>query len=232
MRILVVEDERKVASFIRQGLEEEGHAVEVAADGAAALDLGLADPAFDLIVLDVMLPKRDGFAVLRTLREHGVRSPVLMLTARDAVGDKVAGLDAGADDYLAKPFELAELEARVRALMRRGGATGPLMTHGSLSYDVAGRVARLNGVPLELSARELNLLEIFLQRAGRLVSKEQLIDLLCEWGDEVSANAIEVYVHRLRRKLAPGGVQIATVRSAGYVLDKPRCEEKEKRPEA
>ena len=120
MRILVVEDERKVASFIRQGLEEEGHAVEVAADGAAALDLGLADPAFDLIVLDVMLPKRDGFAVLRTLREHAVRSPVLMLTARDAVGDKVAGLDAGADDYLAKPFAFEEFLARVRALLRRG----------------------------------------------------------------------------------------------------------------
>jgi two-component system OmpR family response regulator len=131
-------------------------------------------------------------------------------------------LDAGADDYLAKPFELAELEARVRALTRRGMAGGPtLLRHGALSYDQVGRVARVNGEVLELSAREVSLLEIFLQRAGRLVSKDQLVSHLCEWGEEVSPNAIEVYVHRLRRKLEAGGVRIVTVRGLGYSLEKP-----------
>ncbi len=146
---------------------------------------------------------------------------MLLLTARDSVGDRVKGLDAGADDYLAKPFELAELQARVRALTRRAGGAPLMMTHGPLSYDLSGRVAWLHGAPLELSGREVNLLEILLQRAGRMVSKEQLIDLLCEWGDEVSGNAIEVYVHRLRKKLEPGGVHIATVRGIGYTLAKP-----------
>ena len=142
--------------------------------------------------------------------------------ALDSVSDRVAGLDAGADDYLAKPFELAELEARVRALTRRGMAGGSTMINlGPLSYDQIGRTARVNGAPVELSARELNLLEIFLQRAGRLVSKDQLVNHLCEWGEEVSGNAIEVYVHRLRKKLEPGGVRIVTVRGLGYSLEKP-----------
>jgi two-component system OmpR family response regulator len=147
---------------------------------------------------------------------------VLLLTALDAVSDRVRGLDAGADDYLAKPFDLSELEARVRALVRRGMAGSPtLLRHGALSYDQVGRIASLNGEPLELSAREIGLLEVFLQRAGRLVSKDQLVSHLCEWGEEVSPNAIEVYVHRLRKKLEPGGVRIATVRGLGYSLEKP-----------
>ncbi len=147
---------------------------------------------------------------------------MLILTALDGVNDRVRGLDAGADDYLAKPFDLAELEARVRALARRGMAGGPtLLQHGALKYDQVGRVATLNGQPLELSAREVSLLEVFLQRAGRLVSKDQLVSHLCEWGEEVSPNAIEVYVHRLRKKLEPGGVRIVTVRGLGYSLEKP-----------
>ena len=160
--------------------------------------------------------------MLKRLRGRESRLPVLILTALDGVNDRVRGLDAGADDYLAKPFELAELEARVRAVTRRGMAGSPtLLRHGALSYDQIGRSARLNGEALELSAREVSLLEVFLARAGRLVSKDQLVSHLCEWGEEVSENAIEVYVHRLRKKLEPGGVRIVTVRGLGYSLEKP-----------
>jgi two-component system OmpR family response regulator len=176
---------------------------------------------FDLLILDIGLPKKSGLDVLKRLRARDSRLPVLLLTALDGVNDRVRGLDAGADDYLAKPFDLSELEARVRALVRRGMAGSPtLLRHGALSYDQVGRVARLNGEPLELSAREVSLLEVFLQRAGRLVSKDQLVSHLCEWGEEVSPNAIEVYVHRLRKKLEPGGVKILTVRGLGYSLEK------------
>ena len=163
-----------------------------------------------------------GHQHLKRLRGRDSRLPVLILTGLDAVSARVRGLDAGADDYLAKPFDLAELEARVRALTRRGMSGGPpVLRHGALTYDQVGRVARLNGEPLELSAREVGLLEIFLQRSGRMLSKDQLVSHLCEWGEEVSPNAIEVYVHRLRRKLEPGGVRIVTVRGLGYSLEKP-----------
>src|SRR5207237_2119863 len=181
----------------------------------------LAANQFDLLILDLGLPKKSGLVVLKRLRAGDSRLPVLILTALDGVSDRVRGLDAGADDYLAKPFDLAELEARVRALTRRGmSGAATLLRHGALAYDQVGRVARLNGEPLELSARELNLLEILLQRSGRLVSKDQLVSHLCEWGAEVSPNAIEVYVHRLRKKLEPGGVHIVTIRGLGYRLEK------------
>src|SRR3989441_4726036 len=159
MRILVVEDERKVASFIRQGLEEEGHAVETAADGAAALDLVLAGPAYDLVVLDLMLPKRDGFGVLKTLRDRGVGTPVLVLTARDSVADKVAGFDLGADDYVTKPFAFEEFLARVRALLRRGTGQGtaPLRLD-DLTLDPGTRTATRGGRRLDLTLREYALL--------------------------------------------------------------------------
>jgi two-component system OmpR family response regulator len=190
-------------------------------NGAEA-DSALAANQFDLLILDLGLPKKSGLDVLRRLRASDSRLPVLILTALDGVSDRVRGLDAGADDYLAKPFDLAELEARVRALTRRGMAGSPtLLQHGALKYDQVGRTASLNGQPLELSAREVSLLEVFLQRAGRLVSKDQLVSHLCEWGEEVSPNAIEVYVHRLRKKLEPGGVRIVTVRGLGYSLEKP-----------
>jgi two-component system OmpR family response regulator len=220
MRILVAEDDAILAEGVMRTLRQSGYAVDWVKNGAEA-DGALETDSFDLLILDLGLPKKSGLDVLKRLRARDSRVPVLILTALDGVSDRVRGLDAGADDYLAKPFELAELEARVRALTRRGMAGGPtLMRHGALTYDQVGRVARLGGEPLELSARELSLLEVFLQRAGRLVSKDQLVSHLCEWGEEVSPNAIEVYVHRLRKKLEPGGVHIVTVRGLGYSIEK------------
>ena len=221
MRILVAEDDATLADGVMRALRQSGFAVDWVKNGHEA-DSALDANQFDLLILDLGLPKKSGLEVLKHLRGRDSHLPVLILTALDGVSDRVRGLDAGADDYLAKPFELAELEARVRALTRRGMAGSPtLLKHGALSYDPVGRVARLNGEPLELSAREVSLLEVFLARAGRLVSKDQLVSHLCEWGDEVSANAIEVYVHRLRKKLEPGGVRIVTVRGLGYSLERP-----------
>ena len=221
MRILVAEDDAILADGVTRTLRQSGYAVDWVKNGTEA-DSALDTDDFDLLILDIGLPKKSGLDVLKRLRARDSRLPVLILTALDGVNDRVRGLDAGADDYLAKPFELAELEARVRALTRRGMAGSPtLLRHGPLTYDQVGRVARLNGEALELSAREISLLEIFLQRAGRLVSKDQLVSHLCEWGEEVSPNAIEVYVHRLRKKLEPGGVRIVTVRGLGYSLEKP-----------
>jgi two-component system OmpR family response regulator len=221
MRILVAEDDAILADGVLRSLRQAGYAVDWVKNGLEA-DVALDADEFDLLILDIGLPKKSGLEVLKRLRARDSRVPVLILTALDGVNDRVRGLDAGADDYLAKPFELAELEARVRALTRRGMAGGPtLLRHGTLSYDQVGRMARVNGEALELSAREVSLLEIFLQRAGRLVSKDQLVSHLCEWGEEVSPNAIEVYVHRLRKKLEAGGVRIVTVRGLGYSLEKP-----------
>ena len=221
MRILVAEDDAILADGVLRSLRQAGYAVDWVKNGLEA-DAALDADEFDLLILDIGLPRKSGLDVLKRLRGRNSHLPVLILTALDGVNDRVRGLDAGADDYLAKPFELAELEARVRALTRRGMAGGPtLLRHGALSYDQVGRMARVNGEPLELSAREVSLLEIFLQRAGRLVSKDQLVSHLCEWGEEVSPNAIEVYVHRLRKKLEAGGVRIVTVRGLGYSLEKP-----------
>ena len=221
MRILVAEDDAILADGVTRTLRQSGYAVDWVKNGLEA-DSALDADDFDLLILDIGLPKKSGLEVLKRLRLRDSRLPVLILTALDGVNDRVRGLDAGADDYLAKPFDLSELEARVRALVRRGMAGSPtLLRHGALTYDQVGRVARLNGEALELSARVVSLLEIFLQRAGRLVSKDQLVSHLCEWGEEVSPNAIEVYVHRLRKKLEPGGVRIVTVRGLGYSLEKP-----------
>ena len=220
MRILVAEDDAILADGVTRTLRQSGYAVDWVKNGAEA-DSALESDDFDLLILDIGLPKKSGLDVLKRLRSRDSRLPVLILTALDGVNDRVRGLDAGADDYLAKPFDLSELEARVRALVRRGMSGGPtLLRHGALTYDQVGRIARLNGEALELSAREVSLLEIFLQRAGRLVSKDQLVSHVCEWGEEVSPNAIEVYVHRLRKKLEPGGVRIVTVRGLGYSLEK------------
>ena len=210
-----------IADGLARSLRQVGYAVDVAATGMDA-DTALMTNAYDLLILDIGLPKKSGLEVLRRLRARHSKVPVLILTARGSLNDRVAGLDAGADDYLAKPFELAELAARVRALTRRGMAGGSaLISHGALTYDQIGRVARVNGETIELSAREMSLLEILLQRAERLVSKDQLVNHLCEWGEEVSGNAIEVYVHRLRKKLEPGGVRIVNVRGLGYTLEQP-----------
>src|SRR5687767_3532810 len=221
MRILIVEDDPVLADGLTRTLRAADYAVDSAGDGSEA-DHVLAAQHYDLVILDVGLPKLDGFEVLRRLRHRGSRIPVLVLTARDTLDDRVKGLDLGADDYLSKPFELAELEARVRALIRRGhSGGGSTLSHGVLSLDTAGRRATLSGEPLDLSAREFGVLEVLMLRSGRVVNKEQLAEGLYGWDEEVGANAIEVYVHRLRRKLEPAGVAIRTIRGLGYLLEKP-----------
>ncbi len=225
MRILLAEDDRFIADGLGRSLRQGGYAVDWVANGSDA-DHALATGSYDLVILDLGLPRMSGFEVLRQLRTRqsgnaqNVKVPVLILTALDGTHDRVKGLDLGADDYMAKPFELAELEARVRALTRRATGTAPLIQFGALAFDQTDRCALLDGEPLELSARELGLLEILMLRAGRLVSKDQLVEHLCGWGEEVSHNAIEVYVHRLRKKLEASGATITTVRGLGYCFEK------------
>jgi two-component system OmpR family response regulator len=221
LRLLIAEDDPILADGLLHSLRGCGYAVDCVDDGAAA-DAALAVTDFDVVILDLGMPRMSGLEVLRRLRGRKSTVPVLILTARDGLEDRVRGLDLGADDYLTKPFELAELEARVRALARRAGHAGQaVVEHGALAFDTVGRVARLGGVALELSARELGVLEILLARAGRMVSKEQILEHLCDWDADVSENAVEVYVHRLRKKLEPGGVRITTLRGLGYCLAGP-----------
>jgi two-component system OmpR family response regulator len=220
MRILIAEDDSVLADGLTRSLRQSGYAVDHVKDGQSA-DLALSAQAFDLLILDLGLPKMSGMEVLKRLRARNSMLPVLILTAADSTEERVKGLDHGADDYMAKPFALSELEARVRALTRRGTGGGPtVVKHGPLQFDQVGRVAYIDEKMLELSARELGLLEVLLKRVGRLVSKDQLVDHLCEWGEEVSNNAIEVYVHRLRKKIEVGGIRIATIRGLGYCLEK------------
>jgi two-component system, OmpR family, response regulator len=220
MRILIVEDDPVLADGLTRSLRQSDYAIDCVHDGSEA-DHVLLSQNYDLVILDLGLPKLDGFEVLRRLRHRNSKMPVLVLTARDTLDDRVKGLDLGADDYLSKPFDLPELEARVRALIRRGqSGGGSLLTHGALTLDTAGRRAMLNGEPVELSARELGVLEVLMLRSGRVVNKEQLAGQLYGWEEEVGANAIEVYVHRLRRKLEPAGVVIRTIRGLGYLLEK------------
>jgi len=221
MRILVVEDERKVASFIRQGLQEEGHAVEIAADGAAALELLEAEPAYDLVILDLMLPKRDGFEVLKTLRQQRSQTPVLVLTARDSVSDKVRGLDLGADDYLTKPFAFDEFLARVRALLRRGaGQRAPVFKLDDLSLDPATRQVTRASRRITLTAREYALLEYFLRNVGRVLTRPMIAQHVWGLDFDTESNIIDVYVGYLRKKIDGEGERrlLHTVRGAGYML--------------
>lgn len=221
MRILVVEDDRKVASFIRKGLEEEGHAVEVAGDGAAAIERATDGAPWDLVVLDVMLPKGDGFGVLKALRQEGLRMPVLMLTARDAVGDRVTGLDLGADDYLSKPFAFEEFLARVRALLRRGGTgSAPVLRLADLTLDPATREVRRGARRVELTAREHTLLEYFLRNAGRVLTRPMLAQHVWGLDFDPESNVVDVYVGYLRRRIEGPGERrlLHTVRGVGYVL--------------
>jgi two-component system, OmpR family, response regulator len=221
MRVLIAEDDPVLADGLTRSLRGSDYAVDCVTDGVEA-DLVLAAQNYDLVILDIGLPRLDGYEVLRRLRRRGSKMPVLILTARDALDDRVKGLDLGGDDYMTKPFDLPELEARVRSLIRRGqSGGGSLLSHGTLTLDTVGRRATLGGEPLDLSARELGVLEVLMLRSGRVVNKDQLAEQLYGWDEEVGPNAIEVYVHRLRRKLEPAGVTIRTIRGLGYLLEKP-----------
>lgn len=222
MRILIAEDDTVLADALTRTLRQSSYTVDWAKTGEEA-DTMLSTQSYGLVILDLGLPRMDGLEVLRFLRARGSRTPVLILTARDRLEDRVAGLDMGADDYLAKPFELAELEARARALIRRGqGGTGRIIELGALRYDMKGRRVFIHDQPIELSARELGIFEVLALQAGRVVSKEQLIDHLFEGGEEATVGAIEVYMHRLRKKLEEAQVLIKTVRGMGYLLERPR----------
>jgi len=223
MRILLVEDDAMLADAVARALRQSAHAVDVAADGEEA-DALLKNTAYDLVLLDLGLPRLDGLEVLRRLRRRRSTVPVILLTVRDAPEDRVAGLDSGADDYLAKPFNLSELEARVRALLRRANqGSGPDLVHGALRLDMAGRRLYRDGEPLELSAREFAIVELLLLREGRVVTKQQISEHLFGWEDAGSANALDAFVYRLRRKLEPSGVDIRTIRGMGYLIDKPHA---------
>lgn len=216
MRILLVEDDALLGDGLRAGLMLEGYGVDWARDGEAARLAWLAEE-YDACVLDLGLPRRDGLSVLREMRARGKRTPVLILTARDTTADKVAGLDAGADDYLLKPFELEELQARLRALLRRAsGASAPLLRQGDLALDPAARRVTLSDVLLNLSAREYALLHDFMTHKGHIRARQELENSLYAWGEEVESNTVEVYIHHLRKKI--GAEMIRTVRGLGYVL--------------
>jgi two-component system, OmpR family, response regulator len=220
MRILVVEDELKMASLLRRGLLEEGHAVDVSRTGDEALARAQATE-YDAVVLDLMLPGLDGVEVCRRLRAADVWSPVLMLTARDGVGDRIAGLDAGADDYLAKPFSFAELVARLRALVRRGATERPtVLTVGDLRLDPATRQVWRGEREVELSPKEFALLETFMRRAGQVLSRFQLLEHAWDYAYEQRSNVVDVYVRYLREKVDRpfGRDSIETVRGVGYRL--------------
>ena len=218
MRLLLVEDDAMIGAAAREGLRQEGHAVDWVRDGAQA-EAAAANGVYDLVLLDLGLPRRDGLSVLRNLRGRHNDVPVLVITARDAVADRVAGLDAGADDYLVKPFDLDELAARVRAVLRRrAGRSAAVLRVGELEIDTAGRHVRWKGRDVPLSAREYALLEALADRPGAFLSRAQLEERLYGWDEEVASNAVEVHIHALRRKLDPA--LIRNVRGLGYSLAK------------
>ncbi len=219
MRILLVEDDSALCLGVSRAFEREGWRVDVLGDGQQAMTEGLA-VSYDLAVLDLGLPRRDGMEVLRHWRSRGARLPVLLLTARDDLSDRVQGLDAGADDYLVKPFDLPELVARVRALKRRAdGRVDEVLTVGDLTLDVAHRELTYRGERVRMSPREIALTQLLMQRAGRVVPKESIVSTLSSWESDFSENSVEVYVHRLRKRFAELGVVIKTVRGFGYVME-------------
>ena len=219
MRILIVEDDLILADGLKNSLMQSSYAVDLATNGADA-DSVLVYQPFDLVVLDLGLPKVGGFEVLKRLRARGSKTPVLILTANDDLNDRVKGLDLGADDYLSKPFNLAELEARVRALIRRGQSGGSaIMSVGKLQLDTANRAASYDNASLNLSARELAVLEILMLKVGKVVNKEQMLEKLCNFDEDISDNALEVYLHRLRKKLDHSDINIRNIRGLGYLLE-------------
>jgi two-component system response regulator QseB len=214
MRVLLAEDDAMIGAAVRDRLRAQGFAVDWARDGRAA-DAALAGETYDLLLLDLGLPGREGLEVLKGLRGRGSTLPVVILTARDAVDDRVAGLDAGADDYVVKPFDLKELEARLRAVLRRrAGRASSVIEHGRLTLDVAAHELHRDGVPVPVSPREFALLRALLERPGRILSRAQLEERLYGWGEEVGSNVVEVHIHSLRRKL--GADLIRNVRGVGY----------------
>lgn len=220
MRILLVEDDQMIGQAIQTALRQDGHAVDWVRDGNAA-DAALAAGRFDLVLLDLGLPGRDGVSLLRLIRSRRDATPVLVITARDAIADRIAGLDAGADDYLVKPFDLDELAARMRALLRRSAGRGePVIEHGGVRMNPATREVARDGQPVLLSPREYAVLEALMSRPGAVLSRAQLEDRLYGWGESVDSNAVEVYIHGLRRKL--GRDLIQNLRGVGWFV--PRVE--------
>ncbi len=217
MRILLAEDHPELGEWLAKSLRQAGYAVDVADRGDHAEHF-LQSESYDGLILDLTLPGKDGLEVLRNLRGRGSRIPVLILTARGAVDDRVKGLNLGADDYLAKPFELNELEARLRALLRRSAGFNPVIRVGRLDFDTVSRMSSVDNQPLALTPRELAVLEALLLRAGRPLSREALFEKVFSLDQEARAEAIEIYVHRLRKKLEGSGVRITTVRGLGYML--------------
>ena len=223
MRLLVVEDEQKVARFVTQGLEEEGYAVDVATDGETGLSMAL-DHVHDLIILDIQLPKKDGLQVIQELRRASVQTPVLLLTVRAAIEDKVLGLDAGADDYLTKPFAFQELVARIRALLRRGPETAPpVLRIGDLTLDPARRTVIRGDQKIELTAREFTLLDYFMRNSGRVLTRTMIAEHVWDYNFDPGTNVIDVYVNYLRKKIDASHEPklLHTIRGAGYVLKIP-----------
>ncbi|MCY1225260.1 Transcriptional regulatory protein QseB [compost metagenome] len=221
MRVLLVEDDAMIGDSVRQALRQEGFTVDWVRDGDAGLAAATSsqdgEACYDLVLLDLGLPRRPGLEVLRTLRTRGVPTPVLILTARDAVADRVAGLNAGADDYLVKPFDLQELAARMHALARRAaGRAEPLVTYGEISLNPSTREVTHRGEPVRLSAREFALLSALMSRPGKVWSVPQLQERLYGWDDEVGSNTVEVYIHALRKKF--GAALIRNIRGVGYVV--------------
>ena len=218
LRILIAEDDAALAEALRFSLIQSGYAVDWVSDGTAADEL-LKNDVFSLLILDLSLPRLDGVEVLRRLRRRDTTLSVLILSGREKPEEKVLGLDLGADDYLVKPFSLNELQARVRALLRRGqGSAGPVISYGNLNFDTVGRNATVNGQALLLSAHEFSVLEVLINRYGRVVSKEQIMEQLYSYDKDASESAIEVYVHRLRRKLEGSGLAVRTLYGRGYML--------------
>lgn len=220
LRILLVEDNKALAEGLVAILRSSGYAVDVVSDGASA-DAATAAENFDLVILDLTLPEMDGLDVLRAMRSRQNRAAVLILTARGTQEEKVRGLDLGADDYMIKPFDVSEFEARVRVLLRRqAGLRTSLVTYGNIAFDLTSRTFSASGSPIDIPARELGLLEILFMRAGKVVAKEAIIQSLTAFDDDLSANAIEQYVSRLRKRLAPYDLTVRTARGIGYYLDK------------
>jgi DNA-binding response OmpR family regulator len=218
MRLLLVEDDSMIGEAARQGLRHEGHTVDWVRDGREA-EASVASTDYDLVLLDLGLPRRDGLSVLKGWRARGEGVPVLIITARDSVSDRIAGLDAGADDYLVKPFDLDELSARVRAVLRRkSGRAASTLKIGDLEIDASSRLVKWKGEDVALSAREYALLEALADRPGAYLTRTQLEERLYGWDEEIASNAVEVHIHGLRRKLDPG--LIRNVRGMGYTLAK------------